>query len=49
MLTRRENAFRCYRHEMPESIVNFYRDFDVWETIGERYLGEGTRKILILM
>lgn len=44
MLTRRKNALKCYRHEKPESIVNFYRDFDVWETIGERYLGEGRGK-----
>ncbi len=41
-MTNRENVLAAYKHEIPESIPNFFTDYDVWDSFGERYFGEGT-------
>lgn len=41
-MTNRENTLLVYQHKIPESIPNFFTDFDVWDSFGERYFGEGT-------
>lgn len=41
-MTNRENALLVYQHKIPNSIPNFFTDFDVWDSFGERYFGEGT-------
>ena len=41
-ISARENMLRAYRHEMPEYVPSGYTDFDIWDSFGERYFGEGT-------
>ena len=40
-ITARENMIRAYHHETPEFVPNGYTDFDIWDSFGERYFGEG--------
>ncbi len=41
-MTARENMLRAYRHEMPEYVPNGFKDFDIMDSFGERYFGEGS-------
>lgn len=41
-MTPRENGLLAYQHKIPESVPNFFTDFDIWDSFGERYFGEGT-------
>lgn len=41
-MTARENMLRAYRHEKPEWVPNGFTDFDIWDSFGERYFGEGS-------
>lgn len=43
-MTPRENALRAYRHQPHESVPNFFTDFDIWDSFGERYFGPGEGK-----
>lgn len=41
-MTPRENSILVYQHKQPEYVPNFFTDFDVWDSFGERYFGDGT-------
>ncbi|MCI8280772.1 MAG: hypothetical protein HFI76_03515 [Lachnospiraceae bacterium] len=41
-MTGRENMLRAYHHEQPQYVPNGFLDFDIMDSFGERYFGEGT-------
>ena len=43
-MTPRENALLAYRHQPHPSVPNFFTDFDIWDSFGERYFGPGEGK-----